>query len=301
DVLIIWGYKNLDSSIAGLSSFVKSGGGVIEIADMQQAQVTLPQQRIFGLKWLTNNPFPLTGSDQFVKPLNASSTTYQSYKWFYHLPYNLTALPSGPIPTEGGIAPCGSSATTGNFRFHSTTRKFWICGGASVYLDTNTMPNDIADTIKLVKQNFTIDNSNFLLSYIEGSSKIRVSFKQDYAFNDFLVRDNTYNKLYPIDNDIGKILLNFGYWDLLQEQPVAVAILNGTSGKTVWLADFGRNGLASTGDDHKQLLSALIFSVVNRETTQTFSTIGKITSYVNTNNTDIFEVYRIDLEVGSPF
>ncbi len=300
DVLVIWGYRNLDNSINALSDFSNAHGGIIEIADMQEAHVDAAQRRIFGLKWLAEGPFP-SGSDEFSIPHNASQQlTYQPYKWFHHMPNKLSAVPIGSIPTENGIQNCASSATEGNFKFRGTARKFWICGGASVYLDTDDIPNDVADTIKLEREKFSIGGANFMVNYID-AGLTRISFKPNYAFDDFLVIDETYNKLYPIDNDADKILLHMNYWDEDQQRPVAVSVLNRTNGRTVWLADFGRGGLVDLGDDHKQLAASIIFSLLGRETMQPFSTVGSITSYINANNTDILDLYRIDLEVGSPF
>ena len=93
-----------------------------------------------------------------------------------------------------------------------------------------------------------------------------------------------------------------GYWDANQEKPRAGVIFNqiGT-GNAVWTADFGRDGLAQTGDDHKQLLGSLIFSTANKKTKEAFQQVGEITSYINVNNMDILEIYKIQLSIGTPF
>jgi hypothetical protein len=80
--------------------------------------------------------------------------------------------------------------------------------------------------------------------------------------------------------------------------------LNGTFGKTAWIADFSRNGLNTVGDDQKQLLNSLILSVSNKKPKElTFGNekIGYATSYLNVLNYDMFEVYRLNLGVGRPF
>ena len=75
-----------------------------------------------------------------------------------------------------------------------------------------------------------------------------------------------------------------------REKPVAGIIFNGTeNGKTIWIADFSRNGLTNTGDDHKHLLTSLVFSVANKYTKETFQQASlprfysRIAPYVNFN------------------
>lgn len=304
DILIIWGQKDLTSHVTVLNDLKNNGVGIIEIADMQQSDVNAAQQNIFGLQWLTTSSFPLILQDEILIPRNTSVITYQSYKWFYHLPYLLdapTSLASIPVDNPPFTSP-PSCATTkeGVFKSQDDSYKFWICDGTSVYFDTNR--NNNADIGPMIKgQEFSIGSSNFKLNYIDSIDKIRLSFKPSYKFNDFLVTDETHNKLFPIDNDKNKILLSAGFWDTTKEIPIAAVILSGTeNAKTAWVADFSRRGLANTGDDHKQLLASLIFSMSNKNEEKS-QQLGQITSYINVNNADILEIYKVELSVATPF
>ncbi len=302
--LVIWGYNDLTSNVNTLLNFLNDGNGLIEIADIPNSKVDggadddEGQKRIFGLTAISEGNFP-SNLDEFIKPVNASQLPYQSYKWFYHLPYLLKGTVPEAVPVEGGIPPC-SSSLRGEFKFQAVNHKFWICG-ASVYWDTNN--NDVADIVVTERNTFSIGSSNFFLNYIDSADKIRVSFKPDYRFNDFIVLDNTYNKLaVPIPDNKTRALLSMGFWDLTQEKPIAAVIFNGTENyKTAWVADFSRGGLTNTGDDHKQLLASLVFSVANKKTEPTLQQTGQITSYINVNTTDMLEIYKIDLSVGEPF
>ena len=110
-------------------------------------------------------------------------------------------------------------------------------------------------------------------------------------------------KIYPVDQDTDRILLSMGkYGDA--NDPIPVVILNGTIGKTAWVADFSRDGLENVNDDHKELLNSLLFSVSSKKakvTTYGGATIGHVNSYLNIMSDDMFEIYRINLGTGQPF
>ncbi len=310
DVLVIWGYKDLASYISTLADFIDNGNGLVELADIPNSKVDgqgvdddTGQKQIFGLSYVDEGIFP-SNQDGFLKPRNSSQLPYQSYKWFYHLPYVLKGISTGSIPTEGDIPSCTLTATAGEFKFQNTNRKFWICGTESVYWDTGG--NGIADILVAKRTKFSIGVSNFFLNYIDSNDKIRISFKPDYKFNDFVnPNDETLNKIgIPLQNNKTRVLLSMGFWDLTQERPVAGIIFNGTeNAKTVWMADFARgpNGLTNSGDDHKQLLASMVLSLSNKKTKEMFQPTGQITSYINVNNTDVLEIYKVDLSVGTPF
>ncbi len=298
DALVIWGYKDLVSYTGVLTNFAQEGNGIIEIADLDSAQASnTAQQTIFGIKWISEGNF-LAEPIQILKPRNSSIVTYQSYKWFYHSPYLLRGTESEDVPVEG-VPLCGTSGMRNDFKFQDANHRFWICGTTSVYWDTSD--NNVADLVVTPRNTFSIGNSNFFLNYIDTTDKIRVSFKPDYTLNDFLSAGNS--KIFPSNDDKNRVLLAAGYWDAQKERPVSTLISNRFENALVaWLPDFGRNsGLPNTGDDHKQLLSSLIFSVANKQTKETFQQIGEITSYINVNNTDILEIYKIDLSIGKPF
>ncbi len=297
DVLVIWGYRDFGANLANLANLVNNGVGIVEIADIQSSQVDITQQRIFGLLWNGQGNFP-ANPDTFLKPTESSKLPYQSYKLFYHLPYTLTGTATNTIPIEGGIQQCANSVSTGNFKLQGVNNKFWICGTSSVYFDTNGNGN--ADRIVTVGNTFSIGQSNFKLNYIEDNFKIRVSFKKDYRFNDFVSGDNSHNKLSPMGNDYTKVAISSGYWDQANTIPVSVSILNGTeNSRTVWIADFSRSGLANTGDDHKHLISSLILSASDKKSDSPGT--GQLSSYINTVDNDMFEVYSISLKLTKPF
>ncbi len=312
DALVIWRdkFRELSPYTSILLDFINDGNGLVEITDVPNSKVDGQgndddegQKRIFGLKSIAGTFPPPPRLDEFLKPRNSSQLSYQSYKWFYHLPYLLKGTASESVPVEG-IPPC-ASAMRGEFKFQDNANKFWICGIASVYWDTDG--NNKADTVVTKRNKFSIGTSNFFLNYIDSSDKIRISFKLDYQFDDFIRRGEAHNKLAPIDDDRNKVLLSMGFWDAEREKPIAAIIFNGTeSGKTAWVADFARNArdldkLNKLGDDYEQLLASLVFSISNKKTRETFQQTGQITSYINVNSTDMLEIYKIELSIGKPF
>lgn len=325
NALVIWGYTDLNSYTDTLLDFVNDGNGLIEIADILNSKVDgggdddNAQKRIFGLQSTHSDSFPDILTNDFLRPGSTSQLPYQSYKWFHHLPYNLIAgnVVSQQLPVDRSLQQPGCPAVRqGEFKFHAINHKFWICNhpvNPSVYFDTDG--SNKADLGPITKgQTFSITTPNpartskFKLNYIESPDKIRVSFKPDYKFNDFIVKDNNHNKLdFPIEDYRDHVLLSMGFWDDARKQPIAGIIFNGTeNGKTVWMADFARSAttlqqLNDLGDDYKQLLSPLILSMSNKKIKETFQQVGQITSYINVNNTDILEIYKIELSIGKPF
>jgi hypothetical protein len=155
-----------------------------------------------------------------------------------------------------------------------------------------------------VRKSFSLANDKFFLSYIESSS-IMISFNQSYNFTDFLKAGNT--KVIPIDQDNEKVFLYYGNYSKtgsLTNNFIPVVVINSTTGKTAWIADFTRSGWNNVNDDHKQLLNSLILSISNKKSKELTSGtlgIGQITSYVNVINYDMFEIYKLNLGVEYPF
>lgn len=270
--------------------------GIVEIADLPLVDIT--QEHIFGVAASSDN-LGSTALDNFQKPANGTVSTYQSYKYFYHVPFPIKADENtGSIPVEG-IPSCPSTVTQkGNFTFREKIIYLWICDKNTVYFDTNN--NNQADFRTTTRSSFNLTNYNFYLNYIENST-VMISFKPIYNFTDFLRNGNT--KVYPADQDINKILLSNGNYSGTNK-PVPVVIMNGSIGKTAWIADFSRNGLQNVKDDHKQLLISLLLDVSNKKAKElTFGNveIGRSTSYLDVMNYDMFEFYKINLGVGHPF
>ncbi len=305
DALVIWGYKDLTSYADLLLDLLSNSTGLIEIADIPNSRIDgggdddVGQKRVFGLRFAEEGNFP-SRPDEVLKPANAFHLSYQSYKWFYHFPYALTGTPTASIPTEGGISACTFSSSTGTLQL-SDAYQFWICGTSSVYWDTDD--NNIADTIVLVKNKFSLGTSEFLLNYIDSSIKIRISFKPDYEFTDFINSGDENSNKVVIDTPGSKTrtLLAMGYWDIGEEKPITGVGLNGTeNGKTIWMADFARSGIANVGDDHKNLLISSILSATNKKPEEK-QRIGQVSSYVNVNNVDVLEIYKVEISLGQPF
>ncbi|MEM7825074.1 MAG: hypothetical protein QXO27_03835 [Candidatus Aenigmatarchaeota archaeon] len=299
DALIIWGYKSLGAEhVAKFRELIINQNGILEISDLQSGQIDQVQQRIFGLKWLDLRS--AANNDSFIKPNTISQLSYQSYKYFYHLPFLLEGVSTDNIPVEGIPSPSCSQRSTGNLTFKNIKHTFWVCDVSSVYWDNNN--NGLADMNVNEGNDFQLYTYNFTLSHIDTNSKIRVTFRPEYNFEDFL-QPNSINKLYPSDDDRNKILLSKGFDINDPNKPVPVVIFNGTgNGKTAWIADFSRDGFSTIGDDHKNLLISLLLSVSNKKTNPIeLVKTGYANSYINVKNRDMFEVYRIDLSLGFPF
>jgi hypothetical protein len=301
DALLIWGYKDLTNYRTPLQNYLNKGNGIVEITDLSQAQANNAQQQIFGVKWY--NPGGGWGSateDTFIRPVDAKKTNYGSYKNFNHIPIPLLApILTTSIPNDSVIPEClSSNINQGNFTFRGASYNFWICNGGSVYFDTNG--NNMADIRIIVGNSFTINNFKFLLNYMDDNERIRVSFKPVYNFTDFLQAGGS--RVYPVDDDVNKILLSNGNW-ISPSRPIPAVILNGTVGKTAWVADFSRNGLDEVEDDHKSLLLSLLLWTSNKRVFEVSPNlkVGLLNSYISTENKDIFEVYRFNLGLGFPF
>lgn len=304
DILVIWGYHrdlSQERYLKLMRGFLENGNGIVEIADLPTTDAM--QKQIFGIT-LCSDITPSCDwepviTDSFHKPINTTMLTYQPYKYFYRIPFPAKAPElTGSIPVEG-ISSCPAIQTRkGNFTFRENTTNFWICDANAVYFDTNN--NNKADFIARPRSAFNLTDYNFYLNYIENSS-ILISFRETYNFTDFLKDGNT--KVYPIDQNVDRIFLSMGNYSGTNN-PIPVVILNGTVGRTAWIADFSRSGLPAVKDDHKQLLNSLLLSVSNKKAKElTFGSIevGYATSYINAVNYDMFEIYKLNLGVGYPF
>lgn len=304
DVLLIWGYKDLTNYKEVFKRFLSAGKGILEIMDLP-SQVDSTQREIFGIVECSALPpiscgWSTVTEDSFLVPGSARQRNYQPYKYFYHIPISLKAEESViVIPLDRGTPPCISrNINKGDIEFRDNSYNFWICDGKSVYFDTDG--NNRADTIVRPGDNFRIAGYNFYLSYIVDNERIGVTFKPDFEFVDFLKFDGG-TRVYPIDRKKERIVLHRGnYSD--RTAPIPVVIVNGTVGRTAWVADFTRDGL-NIGDDHRQLLFSLLFFVSNKGATNVLSMPfkeGYFTSYIHTVGDDMYEIYKINLGLGYP-
>ena len=303
DVLIIWGYKDLseDKYRKVMRKFLDDGNGIVEICDLTTTDDT--QREIFGITDCAD----ITSScgwgpernDGFNEPSSINISTYQPYKYFYHVPFPAKAPEIvGAVPVEGVPACSATETKKGNFIFRENTMDFWICDYNTVYFDTDANGN--ADFIVNNRGSFNLTDYNFYLNYIEDSS-ILISFREIYNFTDFLMDGST--TVYPVDQDVNRIFLSKGEYPGT-DYPIPVVIVNESIGKTAWVANFSRSGLENVGDDHKQLLNSLILFVSNKEAKElTYGTVefGRTTSYLDVMNYDMFEIYKLNLGVGHPF
>ncbi len=312
DVLVIWGYKDINSSsiISTLTNYLSLGNGIIEIADLP-ANLDLLNKNIFGIEYCED---VLTGAcsyklgeenDTIQNPSSVSQIFYGPYKLFYHLPLSVNSFTNASVyvtsvPTEGGIPSCASSSVfNGSFSFYERNHFYWICSN-SVYFDTDS--NNLADMSVSPQSDFSINSINFYMKNVNLSS-FDVVFKKGYVFKDFLKDSGT--KVYPSDSDKNKIFLHFDEYLEPSGFPVPVVVLNGTDFyKTAWVSDFTRTSLDSADDDHRLLFLSLLFWASDKHNTpNVLSNInfGFTTSYVNTINEDMFEVYTFSLGIGQPY
>lgn len=334
DVLLVWGdtRTNLDYSPVNdsLYNYLKTGAGIVEVMDLYISQTPSGgvQQNIFGVTYQgIKNYNNKAQSDYFSrKPFNASDIDYGPYKYFFHVPVPLkTYQLSSSIPVEQGMTQtsCASTSGLGNFILNQTVYKFWICNSTTVYFDTDN--NSSADRILRSGDNFKILGYNFTLQYINFPSQIGVVFGLNYQFQDFLINmtnpgsscppGNAWGHYYtgqvaPVNNE-PRILINASFpVDRLADLPVV--ILNNSGGRTAWMSDFTNDPnfnnncltFSSAGDDEKLLLASLLLWASKKQQFQIVPTnvkTGLLTSYVNVQNLDTYEVYKFNLGFSSPF
>jgi len=298
DVLLIWGYKDLSSYKSQLLEYLNEGKGVVEMMNFTNNPEDI-QNEIFGIT-SEGVPNPDVDYDVIPKPSTANNITYQPYKIFYHVPFSAKSpTPSSFIPFEKleSIPTC-SRNTTGNITL-TKVYNFWICNERYACFDTNA--NGTVDTIVEEGDSFTLENHNFLLSYINNNETIGVAFNPPYNFSDFCRGTN----VKPVDNENYRAFMyaikKLGWGDDIR---AFCSILNGTDVmRTVWVIDF-TGDLAKVSDDKKQILISLLLWASNKGKVSVLSPnlkIGYLTSYINVNNTDMYEVYRFNLGMGYPF
>ncbi len=295
DVLLIWGYRDLTPYIDNLREYLSEGNGIVEIADF----VSTPepaQASLFGLA--VGGDWGTYADDRILKPEGADNIKYQAYKLFYHLPLPVSAFQSETsVQVDPGfVQPACTVIKSGFFKFRNIQHKFWICDSA-VYFDADA--NGLADSGPFYeRQEFAVNSYEFYLNYVEGDG-IHVSFMPDYMFADFASAPGT-KAVWTADDSYDRVLLLKG--DIAGGSIDAVDVLNAT-GRTVWIADFSRGSLGQVGDDHKALLLSQLMSSSNKRTVSVLSSfkLGYMTSYLNVDNTDLYEVYRFNLGLGYPY
>jgi len=288
DTLVIWGYKDFSAAKYKnvLQQYLQSGS-VIQVADFPSGfTADSTQQQVFGIAGSSASPL---GYDSFVKPGTANQVTYQPWKFFFHSPLQLTAGTTG-LPTGD----CAQNMT-GNFTIRAKVYPFSVCNGVAVYFDTD----GDGGIDRQVSGQFNLSSAgeilNFTLRYVSPQS-IGIKFGEQYRFLEFSKTPST-SAIVPSDGNSDRILLK-------TDVNTGVVIVNGTrKAKTAWMADFSRD-LTKMGDDHRQLLTSLILSLSNKDAFSVISPnvkIGFVTSYINVNASDIYEVFRFNLGLGYPY
>lgn len=324
DVLLIWGNTNLDSYQNRFTEYLNSGGGIVEINNFSgSGQTGTVQQQIFGLiysggRTIQNHAY----SDHFTrKPINSADIVYGTYKYFYHIPIAVKTFESNStFPVEKNMEePVCSTAYHGNFTVNDSAYNFWICNSTEVYFDTDM--NSSADVGIAAGQNFNLINvsNNFTLKYINYPSEIGVLFGLNYTFKDFLAIWTSgqgcasgpvyIDQVVPVDNNVARIAINASF---TSGPDLPVVILNGTLGRTAWMADFttspdflhGCASVAPAGDDAKFLLASLLMWASTKQQLASSGTDiqhGSLIPYINVKNSDMYEVYQFNLGLKSPF
>jgi hypothetical protein len=309
DVLVIWNNKSFTTQINTIKKYLDSGNGIVEIADFPNG-VNTNQTIIFKIKNYTGNYNASENNDTFNVPSSAFNISYLPYKYFRHIPLAVNSFTEvASIPIENNILPCtGAKNFTGIFRFYERNYSYWICGANRVYrvyFDTDN--NGMADIIVTQRQNFNINGTYFYMKFINENS-FGIVFNnatynaQAYKFKDFLKSGNT--KVYPSDDDVNKIFLYNGKYSGTNDFVPVVVLNDAGNYRTAWIADFTRDGLDLVGDDQKLLLISLLLWASNKHYISDILSnleFGYTTSYINTVNDDMFEVYTFTLGLGKPY
>ncbi len=217
---------------------------------------------------------------------------------------------------------------------------FWICDSTYVYFDTDRDPDGKPNVELEEGYNFYIldyynetpdeaRNWTFYLSYINGQEEIGVSFRSEYKFHDFIKVEwgcsvtnksgkanrpagkfippgwcrgkkpwSGYTVVLPGSDDYYKILIQADT-KTKHREPIPGVVLNTNISRTAWISNFTEEGV---GDDEKLLLLSLLFWASNKEAVGALDIkIGYTTSYINTVNIDMFEIYRFNLGLGYPY
>jgi len=299
-----------------------------DFSDLNQTGIV--QNQIFGLNYSkVVSVKSRADSDRFARtPSNTADILYGLYKYFFHVSVPLKSYnASGSFSVEKNMAqPICSTVYQGNFTANDTLYNFWICNSTVVFFDTDL--NLSADKGLIVGQSFNSSNvsTNLTVRYINYPSQVSLSVGPNYEFKDFLItwtapgqgqgcpQGNAWGQYYndqvtPVDGNMGRIALVAHFSQDAVDLPVV--ILNGTFGRTAWIADFTNNpnfktgcdSVAPAGDDNKLLLASLLMWASSKRipTSSSETQHGFLIPYINVQNSDMYEVYQFNLGLKSPF
>lgn len=314
NVLLIYGGKDLAPYRNEILNYLRSGNGVVGIANFNSASNEKPDAaytEIFGIRDCRDVPGSGNcngnGDDRvtFLQPSSSSQVTYQPHKIFFHVPIrSIVASGTSPlldIPYENASMPGCADVARGyqpfqvTFSFRSVDANYWICNTTTAYFDTNQ--NNRADAIVKVNDTFAINGYNFNMRYID-LNRTFVAFRSGFEFDDWRNADL---RVLPSDLDNSKVLQRDGVYSSGLPMPVVVA--NGSSyGMTMWGGDF-LAGLPVRHDERLLVASMLMASSSKRS--NDVSVIGSQTGfsipYIHVANRDMMEIYQFNLGLGFPF
>lgn len=291
DVLLIWGYRDLQPHEQLLSDYLVEDKGIVELMDFNSAPDAV-QQNIFGIN---RGGFLGESEDVILEPYRTDQITYQVYKSFYNM----------PLAVFGAEQSTDLSQCEMEFRGTLTLNEqnmFWICNATYAYFD------DSGDTIPdkgpiSPGESFSLDGFYFELSYVDSEDKIRITFLETpnpYEFIDFAMPPLG-EAIISGNNDNSRVFVRMSGG---ANTACGVVLNNVSASRTTWIADFTRNGVDEVGDDHRQLLlSSLVWAskkYVGTEDVPIFQK-GFATSYITIKNIDMFEIQKYDIGVGYPY
>ncbi len=289
DVMLIFGYRDLTAYKQNLKDYLNKGSGIVEIVDLDSsAKIDSVQSEIFGLKWVE------TASDTFDtakfsrKPTDSKDVIYFPYKHFYHAPLRLI----GDFSNEEISGCTADPIFKGKLTVKQTNYAFWICSTTTVWFD-NDADGD-RDVLIDIGNEVILGDSKFFLNYIDFNT-IGLSFRTDYTFQDFLGPGTIFH-IEPTDSTDRVVI----YSESTSPAKKFPAVIVNPAGRVAWIADFTDS---TVGDDERLLLASLLHWSSSKKTQGITGNIkfGYSTSYLNADNTDMFEVYRFDLGLGFPF
>ncbi len=288
DVMLVFGYRDLSAYKQNLKDYLGKGNGIVEIADLDlPTKIDSVQSEIFGLKWVETAPDTFDTAKFSRKPTDSKDVIYFPYKHFYHAPLRLI----GDFSNEQIPGCTADPIFKGKLTVKQASYAFWICSQSTVWFD-NDADGD-RDVLVAIGNEVTLGGSKFFLSYIDYNT-IGLSFRPDYTFQDFLGPGIVFH-IEPTDTPDRTVINSES-----GTTKFPAVIVNTATGRTAWIADFTDS---TVGDDERLLLASLLHWSSNKKTQAITGNIkfGYSTSYLNVNNTDVFEVYRLDLGLGFPF
>lgn len=299
DALLVWRYSALQPYSATLTSYVSQGGGVVEAMNFTSAlQVDgdSVQQGIFGLDWVGSYQ---DNADRCVfarTPRGADDIIYVPYKYFHHIPITLKITSFGQAIAGCAYNPPGN----GTLVLRSVKYEFDTCSASTAWFDTNGVGG--WDTLVNEREAISIGSPipNIMMNYVNSVSSISVSFNSSYVFEDFLgygSGSRTIVDIEPLDSNQDRVLVSA----VAGATYYPAVILNTYgSGRVAWMQE---PGAANYGDDEKALMLSLLLWASNKETTSPAAAnfqSGYTSSYINVQNYDMFEMYKVNIGVGYP-